>query len=51
MSKNIRRSKPVDKPIPEREFRPTGAWVVSGFLLLVTLLMWAVVASVFQARS
>ena len=33
------------------EVRPVGTWVVAGFLLVVTLVMWSVVAIIFHARS
>lgn len=31
--------------------RPTGAWVVGGFLILVICLMWGLVSYIFTYRS
>ncbi len=31
--------------------RPVGTWVVAGFLTLASLVTWALVAVIFQARS
>jgi hypothetical protein len=31
--------------------RPIGAWVVGGFLLFATVVMWTLVAVIFQVRS
>ena len=31
--------------------RPTGAWVVAGFLVFAILTMWTLVAVLFVARS
>jgi hypothetical protein len=31
--------------------RPVGTWVVTGFLTLVTLVVWVLVAVIFQLRS
>ncbi len=39
-------------PMPELKFsRPVGAWVIGGFLLLVSVSMWALVAGLFIHRS
>ncbi len=35
----------------EPRVRPVGTWVVAGFLLSVSLLMWGLVAVIFHARS
>jgi hypothetical protein len=35
----------------ERPVRPIGAWVIAGFVLLVTVAMWGLVAAVFYVRS
>lgn len=39
----------IDETAPT--VRPTGAWVVAGFLLFAILTMWTLVAVIFQARS
>jgi hypothetical protein len=31
--------------------RPVGAWVIAGFVLLVTLAMWGLVSAIFYVRS
>lgn len=31
--------------------RPTGAWVVGGFLVFAILMMWILVSVIFVARS
>ncbi|HTW71183.1 MAG TPA: hypothetical protein VME47_14940 [Acetobacteraceae bacterium] len=31
--------------------RPVGTWVVAGFLLFATLVIWGLVSVIFQARS
>jgi hypothetical protein len=39
-------------PMPELKFsRPVGAWVIGGFLMLVSVGMWALVAGLFIHRS
>ena len=35
----------------EPPIRPVGTWLVAGFLLAASLLMWALVAMIFHARS
>jgi hypothetical protein len=38
--------------MPELKFsRPVGAWVIGGFLMLVSVGMWALVAGLFIHRS
>jgi hypothetical protein len=37
---------PADRPV-----RPTGTWVVAGFLLFATVSIWLLVSFIFQARS
>ncbi len=31
--------------------RPVGTWVIAGFLLFATLVIWGLVSVIFQARS
>jgi hypothetical protein len=38
-------------PDGQRPVRPVGTWVVAGFLLFATLLIWGLVSVIFQARS
>jgi hypothetical protein len=38
-------------PDGQRPVRPVGTWVVAGFLLLATLVIWGLVSVIFQARS
>ncbi len=38
-------------PITRQTVRPVGTWVVAGFLLATTLVMWTLVAVIFHARS
>ena len=40
-----------DPHTPELEVRPVGTWVVAGFLLAASLIMWTLVAVIFHARS
>lgn len=38
-------------PDGQRPVHPVGTWVVAGFLLLATLVIWGLVSVIFQARS
>jgi hypothetical protein len=38
-------------PDGQRPVRPVGTWVVAGFLLFATLVIWGLVSVIFQARS
>jgi hypothetical protein len=38
-------------PNRQRPVRPVGTWVVAGFLLFATLVIWGLVSVIFQARS
>lgn len=40
-----------DPDLNEPAVRPVGTWVVAGFLLAATLVMWVLVAVIFHARS
>ncbi len=46
-------STPPDKTeeAPPETVRPVGTWVVAGFLTTATLVIWVLVALIFQARS
>lgn len=35
----------------QREVRPVGTWVVAGFLVVATLVIWVLVAAIFYVRS
>lgn len=37
--------------VDERPVRPTGTWVVAGFLVFAITVIWWLTAAVFQARS
>jgi hypothetical protein len=39
------------RPDGQRPVRPVGTWVVAGFLLFATLVIWGLVSVIFQARS
>ena len=41
----------ISAPGTETPVRPVGAWVVGGFLLSACMIMWVLVAIIFQARS
>jgi len=38
-------------PDGQRPVRPVGTWVVAGFLLFATVVIWGLVSVIFQARS
>ena len=41
-----------DLPMPEMQFaKPVGTWVVTGFLLVVTVAMWVLVSSIFVMNT
>ena len=37
--------------LDERPVRPTGTWVIAGFLVFAITVIWWLTAAVFQARS
>ena len=38
-------------PEGQQPVRPVGTWVIAGFLLFATLVIWGLVSVIFQARS
>lgn len=38
-------------PDSQRPVHPVGTWVVAGFLLIATVVIWGLVSLIFHARS
>lgn len=38
-------------PLPLSPVKPVGTWIVGGFLLVVSLAVWCLVAALFSIRT